>query len=315
MYNNQPPQTAYQQSYNNTSTVPAYPQNSQQATGRQAMVEKYPLQIWVAARAGMSLTCAADLKSPEEWDTKNSPMEMHSGFSVFRMAIASSEKGSVVANIPASDVPYLLNQYHFQRNILNRQAMSIPNTPAYTVPIKERNCKNRTAAEVLQMENGLNILTNARKFFAANLNRYPKNEQMVKAIDEALFLYQSRQLSQSVNLPPLYSSPVKPKSNADKNNRHTAYSISISGSSSSTVDWTFEIFNCKALLRNMGKLKVVDVEHAEEKKTLTFKITQQEMDLFIYRLQSTLENFERMNFQGQYKIARRHVKYSREVPA
>lgn len=165
------------------------------------------------------------------------------------------------------------------------------------------------------MENGLNILTNARKFFAANLNRYPKNEQMVKAIDEALFLYQSRQLSQSVNLPPLYSSPVKPKSNADENNRHTAYSISISGSSSSTVDWTFEIFNCKALLRNMGKLKVVDVEHAEEKKTLTFKITQQEMDLFIYRLQSTLENFERMNFQGQYKIARRHVKYSREVPA
>ena len=181
--------------------------------------------------------------------------------------------------------------------------MSIPNTPAYTVPIKERNCKNRTAAEVLQMENGLNILTNARKFFAANLNRYPKNEQMVKAIDEALFLYQSRQLSQSVNLPPLYSSPVKPKSNADKNNRHTAYSISISGSSSSTVDWTFEIFNCKALLRNMGKLKVVDVEHAEEKKTLTFKITQQEMDLFIYRLQSTLDIFERMNFQGDYKIA------------
>ena len=192
--------------------------------------------------------------------------------------------------------------------------MSKPNTPAYTVPIKERNCKNRTAAEVVQMENGLNILTNARKFFAANLDRYPKNQQMVEAIDEALYLYQSHSLSQSINLPPLYSSPVKPKSTADKNNRRTAYSISISGSSSLSVDWTFEIFNCKAFLKDLGKLKTVDVEHAEDKRTLTFKVTQQEMDLFIYRLQSTLENFERMNFLGQYKTAKRHVKYSRELP-
>ena len=311
MYSNQSPQTAYQQFYNN---MPSYPQTNQPLPDKQAMVEKYPLQLWVAARAGMSLTCAADLNVPGEGDTKNSPMEMHTGYSVFRMAIASSEKGSVVANIPANDIPYLLNQYQFQRNILNRQAMSKPNTPAYTVPIKERNCKNRTAAEVVQMENGLNILTNARKFFAANLDRYPKNKQMVEAIDEALYLYQSHRLSQTINLPPLYSSPVKPKSTADKNNRRTAYSISISGSSSLSVDWTFEIFNCKAFLRDMGKLKTVDVEHAEDKRTLTFKVTQQEMDLFIYRLQSTLENFERMNFSGQYKIAKKHVKYSREVP-
>lgn len=136
MYSNQSPQTAYQQFYNN---MPSYPQNNQQVPGKQTMVEKYPLQIWVAARAGMSLTCAADLNVPGEGDTKNSPMEMHTGYSVFRMAIASSEKGSVVANIPANDIPYLLNQYQFQRNILNRQAMSKPNTPAYTVPIKERN--------------------------------------------------------------------------------------------------------------------------------------------------------------------------------
>lgn len=69
------------------------------------MAEKYPLQIWVAARAGMSLTCAADLRSPEEKDMRNSPMEMHTRASVFRMAIASSQNGSVVANIPAKDVP------------------------------------------------------------------------------------------------------------------------------------------------------------------------------------------------------------------
>ena len=100
MYSNQSPQTAYQQFYNN---MPSYPQGNQQPPDKQPMVEKYPLQIWVAARAGISLTCAADLNVPEEGDTKYSPMEMHTGYSVFRMAIASSEKGSVVANIPAHE--------------------------------------------------------------------------------------------------------------------------------------------------------------------------------------------------------------------
>ncbi len=297
------------QSYPNNPETPDYPQKNPQ---QQTMAEKYPLQIWVAARAGMSLTCASDLHSPEENDIRNSPMEMHTGTSVFRMAIAYSKKGSVVANIPAKDIPYLLEQYQFQRNMLHQQMLKKPNTPAYTVPIKERNCQNKTAAEVLQMQNGMNILTNARKFFANNLDRYPANGQMVNAIDEALSLYQSRRLVSSVTLSPLYKSAVKPKSTKDENGRNTVYSITISGSASSSVDWTFELYNCKAFLKNMGKLKVVDMEHAVDKKTLTFKVTQQEMDLFIYRLRSTMENYERSMFLRQYKMAQKHVKYGRD---
>lgn len=137
------------QSYPNNPETPGYPQKNPQ---QQTMAEKYPLQIWVAARAGMSLTCAADLRSSEEKDMRNSPMEMHTRASVFRMAIASSQNGSVVANIPAKDVPYLLNQYQFQRNILNQQVLKKPNTPAYTIPIKERNCKNKIVAEVLLIQ-------------------------------------------------------------------------------------------------------------------------------------------------------------------
>lgn len=300
------------QSYPNNPEASGYPQENPQ---QQTMVEKYPLQIWVAARAGMSLTCAADLHSPEENDIRNSPMEMHTGTSVFRMAIAYSNKGSVVANIPAKDVPYLLEQYKFQRNILHQQMLKKPNSPAYTVPIKERNCQNKTAAEVLQMPNGMNILNNARKFFADNLDRYPANGQTINAIDEALSLYQSRRLVSAVTLPQLYKSAVKPKATKDENGRNTVYSITISGSASSSVDWTFELFNCKAFLKNRGKLKVVDLEHAVDKKTLTFKVTQQEMDLFIYRLRSTMENYERSMFLQQYKIAQKHVKYGRDRSA
>ena len=88
MYSNQSPQTAYQQFYNN---MPSYPQNNQPLPDKQPMVEKYPLQIWVAARAGMSLTCAADLNVPGEGDTKNSPMEMHTGYSVWPSPLRKRE--------------------------------------------------------------------------------------------------------------------------------------------------------------------------------------------------------------------------------
>ena len=72
---------------------------------------------------------------------------------VFDLCRGSSFSGrSVVANIPAKDVPYLLNQYQFQRNILNQQVLKKPNTPAYTIPIKERNCKNKIVAEVLLIQ-------------------------------------------------------------------------------------------------------------------------------------------------------------------
>lgn len=43
-------------------------------------------------------------------------------------------------------------QYQFQRNILNQQVLKKPNTPAYTIPIKERNCKNKIVAEVLLIQ-------------------------------------------------------------------------------------------------------------------------------------------------------------------
>lgn len=318
MYNNQ-------QSYPyGVPSTPGYPpvlgyppQQGVRDSRKQAMVEKYPLQVWVSARKGMSLTCAADLNSPGERDTRKSPMEMHTGYSVFRMAIASSDRGSVVANIPADDVPYLLNQYMFQRNVLNQQMFSKPNSPAYTVPIKERNCKNKTAVEILSMPNGINVLNNAKRYFSDNLDRFPKNASMINAIDEALFLYQTGKVSSTVSLPPLYSTPVKHKSTVDGNGRHLAYSISISGSSSSSVDWTFAIFNCKAFLKDLGQLKVVDIDGAVDKKDLSFKVTQPEMDLFIYRLKSTLENYEKIAFPEQYRVAKKNVKYSRNggIPA
>lgn len=276
--------------------------NESQSCGKIPMVQKYPFQIWAAARSQMALTCAQSLYAPAEDDIKNSPLEMHSGFSVFRLAIADRERGSVTANIPADDVPYILEEYHFQRDILKRQLFSRPKGLAYTESIPDRNCQNKTPAEVLCMANGLQTLNNARDFLQKNLSRFPKNQVKIQAIDEAVALYQAGKLSGSAWSAPLYHKDFKWKAKKDNNGFHQVYFINISGTVGTEISWNFTITNCKARMK--GNLP--DMETSCEKKELSFKVTQEEMDHFIYRLGSTLERFEAMMYRTQFMIAQKY---------
>lgn len=131
--------------------------------GKEAMVKKYPKQIWAALREGYALTCTESLFAPTETDERNAPLEMHSGFSVFRFAIAASGNGSTVGNIKASEIPYLLEEYRFQRDILRRISLQTRSI-AYTVPIRGRSFSNKPAAEVLYMPDGIKQLEDAKNF-------------------------------------------------------------------------------------------------------------------------------------------------------
>lgn len=279
--------------------------NNNQPDSKKAMVLRYPLQIWAAARKFGALTCAASLSSPDETDEKNSPLEMHSGFSVFRLAIASSGGGSVTANIPARDVPAILEDYRFQRDYFSRYLLQRPTSAAYTVPIPDRACNNKTPAEVLQSPDGLQKLQSAKSFLERNLSRYPKNRAVINAIDEAITLFQEHKLRNSsmTNILPLYHTDFKHyKKQYDKG--YKIYFVDISGSVSDELSWTFTITNCFAPLKNTIE---PDMSKATDKKSLNFKITKEEMDLFIHRLRSTMERYEAMMFRTQYSIAKKYA--------
>ena len=270
----------------------------------EAMASKYPYQIFAAPRKNGALTVAASLSAPKADDNKKAPLEMYSAFSVFNIAIAQKENGSVVANIPPRDVPSILMDYEYLRRALTARSAAAPKGAAYSVNIPDRNCGNKPAAEVLMMPNGQELLKNARSYLAANADRYPRNRIVINAIDEALELQRTGKLqrTQVSELPPLYKSDFKHKSQKNEKGQNLIYFIEISVVPGMESPWKFTLKNCFAFLPKDGGV-TPDMKTATPLKQMTFSITQQEMDFCIYMIRRTMENFELINFKRQMDIA------------
>ncbi len=292
-----------------------YNQNENKKT---PMVQRYERQIWAAPREGKTISCAESLCVPPETDENKSPLEMHNSYSVFRIAIAQTGVGSVVANIPANDVPYILAEYRFQRDLLRKAQMNYvaknketPSSPAYTMPINEKSCQKRTAADIIKDPDGVSKLQNARAYFEKNAAKYPKNREMMNAIDEAMKLYQEGRLEkvQSVYIaPPLYDRQMKHRSTRNAKGYNLIYGITITGSAGKTNEWLFTLNNYYAKLQGT----IVQAGTAEDKKVCGMTVTQEEMDSFIYRIESTLRNYESLYFRTQYGIAQKYGQMKRE---
>lgn len=279
------------------------------------MVKRYPRQIWAAPRDGKTISCSESLCAPPENDTGKSPLEMHNSYSVFRIAIAQTGIGSLVANIPALDIPFILEEYRFQRDMLHRAQMqyqkqitAVPQGDAYTVPINESSCQKRTAADVLKDSDGVQKLEKARVFLEKNITKFPKNRQMISAIDEALNLYRSGGLLKAPSTyiaPPLYERQCKHKTTRHKTQRNfnLIYGIKIVGNANSKVEWAFEINNCYAPLNGT----IPQMNAAIEKNKCSVSITLEEMDLLIYRLKATMKHFEALMFHNQYSVAQKYA--------
>lgn len=278
---------------------------------KKPIVTKYPCMIWSAVRQGKAVSCSEDLNCPSESDTRNAPLEMHSGYSVFRIAIAKSD-GSLTANIPARDVPYILEEYRFQRDLLRKREMQEGTQsgrckePAYSVAIPDRNCGNRPAAEVLQQPNGEQLLNNARKYLESNLSKYPKNQRVIDAIDQTIALKNSGKLLKvsQMRFPPVYHRDFKPKKNHKNQLGYSLiYFIDISAHPGEESPWIITVSNCYSPLKEDG---IPNMEKAVDYKKYSFQITQEEMDLLIYRMKATMELFERSMFVSQYKTAQKY---------
>lgn len=285
--------------------------NTKSDEEKKPIVTKYPRMIWSAVRQGKAVSCSEDLNCPSETDTRNSPLEMHSGYSVFRIAIAKSD-GSLTANIPARDVPYILEEYRFQRDLLRKCEIQEGTRsgrykePAYSVVIPDRNCGNRPAAEVLQQPNGEQLLQNARKYLENNLSKYPKNQTVIDAIDQAIALKNGGKLMKvsQMKFPPVYHRDFKPKKNHKNQLGYSLiYFIDISAHPGEESPWIITVSNCYAPLKEDG---IPNMEKAVDHKKYSFQITQEEMDLLIYRMKATMELFERSMFVSQYKTAQKY---------
>jgi len=167
-------------------------------------------QCWVAVHESQTLACYMNLEPPKN-DDSTPYLMLHAGYSRFTMIIYDNSQSNsvrVTANILANDeCAYLFEQYQTAKRMhqtylaaqAKRKAMAqaecaknfsggiIP--PAYTVTLRNGTFKNKTPADILLNDrNKVEELKRTRGWLESNLNKYPKNADMIAAIDNALFL-------------------------------------------------------------------------------------------------------------------------------
>ena len=273
---------------------------------------KYPKQIFSAVRQKSAFSVEANLYPADDSDTKTPPMEIYSSFAVFGLAVATIENGSVVANIPPRDMPSVFMEYEVQRKQLqmlqakfrNKEGSQDQKSKAYTVKIPGY-CENKAPAEILMGQEGEQKLLQAKSFLEKNLDKYPGNKRLIEAIDEGFALKSKGVLgnvpSKIMYMQPLYHMDFKHKARKDEQGRNLIYFIDISADPEKDSPWRVTIQNCFAKIVP-GSTKP-DMDSATQMKKIFFSMTQQEMDLCIYMMRRTMENFELMYFKRQFQAA------------
>ena len=280
--------------------------------------QKYPRQIWAAVRKQESLVCDQNLYSPSESNEDTPYLTMHNGFSVFNVNYVSRGY-QILTNLPAADVPLLLERYHFQASVLFQEQTkrySLPQSPAYRVQIRGiRGMESKSAAEILMLPNGKEILTEARNNLYQNLSKYRKNAAMIEAIDDAIGLDNRGMLQRvkgSISLPPLYKKDFKYKKVKDGNGNNLVYHILIECLPGESLPWRFSLTNYFAPLRTSKGLTQPDTRQRTNEHKKQVYVTEEEMALLIYRIQRTMECFENNMFAKQWAFASKALHQYRE---
>lgn len=274
---------------------------------------KYNNQIASVLRSKKTLGVDSFLSTPNI--KKGQPaLEMHAGYSRFVFTILDSTSGTMKTahvNIPAMDVALLKVRTEYAINQMMNTS-STPNTDlseAYTVKLLSRDFSGKSPAQVL-IENPDNRekLEQTRRWLEDNKARYPKNQEQIDAINDALDLLDLGQLnavSTNDTIIELYREDIKiPNSNKlNENGKTFVYSINIVCDTSKDFPFAINITNCYATPKRSpyGQV-IVDMKTAEKQTKLSILLNTKEWFNIVNRMDSNVKCFEQMNFNHMMEL-------------
>lgn len=282
--------------------------------------KNYPKQVRSILRKSKTLGVDAELFTPrEEVDRDNSPLEMHSGYSRFVFTLIDKvNAGGVVinkANIPASEITFIKEKTKLAMeqmiSLKNKTEKGTNSGPAYNQKLFINSFKGKTAAEILSANPANQAeLLRGRAWLESNLAKYPNNKKQMDAIDQAIQLLKAGKLDNTVtSVDPIeiYSVDFKPFSEKDSEGRRRVYGISIYCDPSKNYPFYININNCFAPVGRMPNGTInVQMASAVKKTRSAIGMTELEWYSLIDRVSATLKNFEQMNFEKQFEIAKKH---------
>lgn len=143
-----------------------------------------------------------ELAQPEHRDGSEPLTFHHDTFSRFKAVIINSEKQAVTANLSVRDIPGIMRKIqnlNLKQLLTEREHPDTAKSKAYSTVITAGKLKGKTPAAVLQEQNveSRQLLINQKQWLQQNLARYPKNAEQIKAIEEALKLFERGELNQT----------------------------------------------------------------------------------------------------------------------
>lgn len=283
----------------------------------------YPFQVAsiIQQKNGEFKTLGIDamLSTPNSSDEneKNMPLEMHSGFSRFKVTLIKKSDSSTFlwGNIPANDVAYIYKKTKDAMSVLTNGKVNKPTgeklSPAYVERFGMGTFKGKTPAELL-LENLNNKaeLIKQGEFLNKNADKYPANKKMIAAIKDAINLQKEGKLvNKTVDVPTsileIYNEPMKPlRSKTNEKGLNMVYGIKVICDTSKNLPFSIEIMNCYAPLEvtSTGTLNP-KMKEAENTEKISMNLSEKDWFATIDRMNKTLINFENVNFQKQFKIA------------
>lgn len=283
---------------------------------------KYPMQVGAIVRTKKTFSIDGLLTLPTQAEYEASskmPLEMHSTFSRFVLTIIDFESGTKIAkaNLPAGTIAYILKQTELAMETL-ASAKTVENTNtslAYTQKLFSKEYGGMTPGEyLLSHPDGKENLEKTSAWLKANLSKYPRNQQQINAIEEAISLFEAGELKapQSVTGSSfcVYKDDIKiPNiSKLDEDGYTFVYNISIQCTPGRNYPFAVNIMNCMAppIKDESGQSKV-ELSSAKDKIVNSIMLSEQEWYFLIHRMDRTVNMFEEMNFSKQLNMAKQNA--------
>lgn len=283
---------------------------------------QYPYQIGAIKRTKKTLGVDAKLYLPTEKEDKN-PLEIHSGFSRFELTILDKENDvKPIANIPAGEIPYIKEKTKLAMSkMMNGLPMDANPTatektdPAYTVTLTDKTYKGMTPAAVLiRNPADKERLIAIKEWLKPNIAKYPRNKQQIEAIDSAIALLDAGKLENNTSIPKaaatdlieIYKTDYKYKSKTNEKGYNLVYGINIMCNPGKQYPFCVNITNAYAPVETESTgQKNIKMQQAEDIAKSFILISECEWFSLVDRMETTLKNFENMNFPKQFEKSNR----------
>lgn len=271
---------------------------------------KYPFDIISLVRPNKTMSIEARI-TPNQGEH---PLQPYADFSRFKLNVINEKKAAWI-NMKFDSIPslkkrteHILEKYYEYK--YGKMEMSNSNSPAYTVRFMAGTYRGKTPVEILleNPKNGKDILNKQYLFLKENLQKFPKNKELIDAIADASKQDLTDVAVKSAPSPfPLLEIGARPQMNKKREDgKVLCCECKVTFSCSDNFPVAIKILNYYAPVkkREDGRLNV-SVSEKDTKTEISneFKLSEEEWLFALSEMERVLNNFCQMYTSIAFKRA------------